>query len=54
MMVRAAGDCYQDETLCDGTVTADQDVVGIGVAVPDEVPSVGVWLGVWVTLGVEE
>jgi hypothetical protein len=21
-MVRTAGDCYQDETLCDGTVTA--------------------------------
>ena len=23
-MVRTAGDCYQDETLCDRTVTADQ------------------------------
>jgi hypothetical protein len=80
-MVRTAGDCYQDETLCDGTVTADQSgirgywtgdppgsdagdvmlaekdvVVAVGVAapMPVEVAGVGVWLGVWVTLGVGE
>jgi len=40
-----------------GDVTlVEKDVVGVGVAVPVEVPSVGVgvWLGVWVTLGVDE
>lgn len=83
-MVRTASDCYQDETLCDGTVTAwlrdavraywrvdppdsdagdvtlvEKDVVaGVGAAVPRPVEvagvGVGVWLGVWATLGVGE
>jgi hypothetical protein len=81
-MVRTAGDCYQYETLCDGTVTArlrgairgywtadppgsdpgdvtlvEKDVVvAVGAAVPGpvEVAGAGVWLGVWVTLGVGE
>jgi len=38
------------------TLVEKDVVVGVGVAVPVEVPNVGVgaWLGVWVTLGVDE
>ena len=47
-----------DSDAGDVTLVEKDVVVGVGVAVPvpEEVPSVGVgvWLGVWVTLGVDE
>jgi hypothetical protein len=49
-----------DSDAGDVTLVEKDVVVGVGVAVPvpvpEEVPSVGVgvWLGVWDTLGVDE